>query len=587
MQRKALPLQGKSLEQDRRLQWSEAQQKSNSVTALAVLLLKLSNLALGWQIHFKCPNRGFSNTVVSSLSPAPRGRNGAPLSNMGNYGSPLMSSLDPIADEVVRFDESFVSTFLNTYWQKKPLMIRRAVHEVGPNAVITGDDLLNLMMEEDVCSRMLYRHPDRDPATGDDVWIQESGPFDASDLDTIPQKDWTLLVQEVDRHVPAVADLWERYFNFVPLWRRDDIMVSYSRKGGGIGAHVDGYDVFLIQGAGTRRWSIENRFVSYEEEQQRAVHSDDRCMLGGFRRDQSWELQPGDMLYLPARLPHEGIALDDDCMTLSIGFRAATKQSIVAAYCAHVCQDLTEHDLFSDSTLDAHEAAVSPGSLQAEAAESMRDALHKCLVTGLAGGTDGDGGKGADDTRFDRWVGEFLSVPMQMRISGPTPFFLANLRGENDDAPPVTSPIEPSFLRCHEDDEGRQYFYERDNHELEVPICVCHEQHSVASPRVFRDAASVVIEVLRGTCLLRLMEGTRVAYTDQHICFDGRCLPLPAPQESYGSAGTLLCDSRIITPEQLRRVSGWSEGSAKLPSTGLMQLLVRLVCEGYYYPVDL
>jgi len=134
-------------------------------------------------------------------------------------------------------------------------------------------DILNLAQEEDVESRVVsYRAG---------VQEKEYGPFDGHFYKSLDSSatPWTVLVQEVDRHVPSMADLWKKEFDFIPAWRRDDIMVSFAKKNTGIGAHVDDYDVFLIQGRGSRRWSIENRFVTPEQEQARLISGADTKLL--------------------------------------------------------------------------------------------------------------------------------------------------------------------------------------------------------------------------------------------------------------------------------------------------------------------
>ena len=157
---------------------------------------------------------------------------------------------------------------------------------------ITPRDLKQLSYDDDVESRTVSN------INGN--WIKEYGAFPEGHFDTLNASEvpWTVLVQEVDRHIPRVADLWQKYFSFVPTWRRDDIMISYAPSNGGIGAHVDAYDVFLIQGRGTREWSIENKFISAEEEVARKVRNADTKLIRDFKRDQSWVLRTGDMLVL-------------------------------------------------------------------------------------------------------------------------------------------------------------------------------------------------------------------------------------------------------------------------------------------------
>jgi 50S ribosomal protein L16 3-hydroxylase len=210
----------------------------------------------------------------------------------------------PIADELDGWNADNGSEFLEKYWQKKPVLIRNAFPDIKYDVeFLTEADMFTLSYDEDVESRTLIKDKDG-------LWNKEYGPFDTRYMKKLPANDWTILVQEVDRHIPRVADIWQKYFNFIPSWRRDDIMVSYAAPGGGIGAHVDSYDVFLIQGRGKRIWSIENRYISYAEELRREVPNCDTRLISDFQADQEWELNEGDVLYLPPRIPHQGTYMD-------------------------------------------------------------------------------------------------------------------------------------------------------------------------------------------------------------------------------------------------------------------------------------
>ena len=147
-----------------------------------------------------------------------------------------------IADELVGWNTDAGSEFLEKYWQKRPVLIRNAFPHISHDVeFLAKSDMFRLSYEEDVESRILIKDEE-------DQWNKEYGPFDMKYTRKLPLTDWTILVQEVDRHIPRMADIWQKYFDFIPSWRRDDIMVSYAASGGGIGAHVDSYDVFLIQG---------------------------------------------------------------------------------------------------------------------------------------------------------------------------------------------------------------------------------------------------------------------------------------------------------------------------------------------------
>ncbi len=208
-----------------------------------------------------------------------------------------------------------VDQFLQDYWQKKPLLIHQAIPDFA--GFLTPDDLAGLACEDEIQSRIVHNE--------DAQWQLEHGPFAESRFSTLPETDWTLLVQSVDQHLPEGKALL-RQFNFIPYARLDDLMVSYAPKGGSVGPHFDSYDVFLLQGLGTRQWQISR------QQNNDLVDNCDLRILRQFEAEASWELAPGDMLYLPPHYAHWGISSSDDCMTYSIGFRAPDYQSLGQAF---------------------------------------------------------------------------------------------------------------------------------------------------------------------------------------------------------------------------------------------------------------
>lgn len=198
--------------------------------------------------------------------------------------------------------------FLADYWQKRPLLIPQAIP--GYTAPLDPDELAGLACLDDVESRIVLEKDGAAP------WELRHGPFDDAAFGALPASHWTLLVQECNKHVPELALLLDQ-FNFIPNWRVDDVMVSYAAPHGSVGPHVDQYDVFLLQGLGQRRWQInasKNAHFNF-------LPGASLRILQQFKSEQEWILEPGDMLYLPPGVAHYGVALDD-CMTLSIGFRA-------------------------------------------------------------------------------------------------------------------------------------------------------------------------------------------------------------------------------------------------------------------------
>jgi len=216
--------------------------------------------------------------------------------------------------------------FLTQFWQKKPLLIRQAWEQI--DAVLNADELAGLACEQDIESRLIQEYGESGP------WQIKHGPFSEQDFADLPETHWSLLVQDVDKHVPELADIM-RQFSFIPDWRRDDLMVSFAPEGGSVGPHTDGYDVFLLQAQGSRRWQISQTPVIEAE----FIDGLDLKILSSFEADDEWELQPGDMLYLPPHFAHHGVALND-CMTFSIGFRAPTQQELLDAF----MHSLTEHE---------------------------------------------------------------------------------------------------------------------------------------------------------------------------------------------------------------------------------------------------
>jgi 50S ribosomal protein L16 3-hydroxylase len=240
--------------------------------------------------------------------------------------------------------------FLAEYWQKKPLLIRRAIPHFS--GLLDPNELAGLSCEEEVQSRIIqYKNK---------KWHVKQGPFDEKDFAKLPDKDWTILVQSVNHHLPEATELLAQ-FNFIPHARLDDLMVSYAPDGGGVGAHFDSYDVFLLQGSGKRNWKISSQQdFSFDENAPIKVLKD-------FIVEQEWTLEAGDMLYLPPHIAHHGIAVGDQCMTYSIGFRAPKTQELIHEFLNHLQDHIKVEGLYSDPDL----------SLQQHPAEISRDMVNK------------------------------------------------------------------------------------------------------------------------------------------------------------------------------------------------------------------
>ena len=223
--------------------------------------------------------------------------------------------------------------FLRDYWQKKPLLIRGAIP--GFQGIVSRAEIFTLAHKTEAQSRLISHHRGK--------WQLEHGPFGKTQLRQLPRSNWTILVQDLNHFSDAGTALL-RQFSFIPYARLDDLMVSYAARGGGVGPHFDSYDVFLLQGEGTRRWRISR------QKDLSLIPNLPLKILRSFRPEQEWELQPGDMLYLPPGYAHEGVALTD-CATYSIGFRAPSAQELAFNFLNHVQDELALDGMYADPDL--------------------------------------------------------------------------------------------------------------------------------------------------------------------------------------------------------------------------------------------
>jgi 50S ribosomal protein L16 3-hydroxylase len=269
--------------------------------------------------------------------------------------------------------------FLDTCWQRRPALLRAAIDVSACR--LTPDELAGLACEEeDVESRLIQQFADRE-------WSLRHGPFEEQDFASLPPSHWTLLVQDVDKHVPEVAELLDA-FDFLPDWRIDDIMISYAADHGGVGPHTDNYDVFLIQVEGRRRWQISERHYT-----ERDLLSD--CplrVLREFHAEEDWLLEPGDVLYLPPGVAHWGTAVGD-CMTWSVGMRGASDTELAAAWLEQLPLHQGRPHL-GDSISSQTDAPSLLG---------QNDIGH--VLDTMAGALPGD------SPAFRRWLGAYLTEP--------------------------------------------------------------------------------------------------------------------------------------------------------------------------------
>ncbi len=268
--------------------------------------------------------------------------------------------------------------FMRRHWHKKPLLVRQAIPNFQPP--VLRPEMFALAAEESVESRLVQQIKGG--------WKLRHGPFARRSLPAMSQREWTLLVQGVDLHNDAVHQLMQQ-FRFVPEARLDDLMISYATDGGGVGPHFDSYDVFLLQAHGRRRWRIgRQKDLTLKEGIPLKV-------LAEFEPEEEFVLEPGDMLYLPPRYAHDGIA-EGECMTYSIGFRAPARAELAQELLVRLSEDAAEDEQVQMYRDAKQEAVAEPGAIPAELQAFAKDALERALSQPLA---------------LERALGEYLTEP--------------------------------------------------------------------------------------------------------------------------------------------------------------------------------
>ncbi len=226
--------------------------------------------------------------------------------------------------------------------------MRESMNELG--GIVDGGDLSGLSCESEVEARIISGF-----GLNDD-WSCRHGPFIESDFSALPDKNWTLLVQGVDQWIEEVENILTQ-FEFLPQWRLEDIMASYAPMGGGVGPHFDYYDVFLIQISGAREWKLGQLC----DETTALQNNDHVKLLAEFNTLETHVLNPGDMIYIPAGVAHWGTAVSDDCITLSVGFRAPSEKELLTAALEHLVENLSENKRYRDNhlSIDKHPAKIN------------------------------------------------------------------------------------------------------------------------------------------------------------------------------------------------------------------------------------
>ena len=227
--------------------------------------------------------------------------------------------------------------FLKKYWQKKPLLIRDAIKNF--KSPITKKDLFRIAQNENAISRLIEFKRG--------IWQVKYGPFKKLDLPKKINTPWTILVQNMNHHLPF-AESFLNLFKFIPYARLDDLMVSFATKKGSVGPHFDSYDVFLFQAKGEREWKISEQ-KKFSLDKKSAIK-----IITNFKVKNTWVLKPGDLLYLPPNVGHWGVSQSDDCLTYSIGFRAPGTFEIQSKFLDFIQDNLitNKNDLYRDPNLN-------------------------------------------------------------------------------------------------------------------------------------------------------------------------------------------------------------------------------------------
>ena len=271
--------------------------------------------------------------------------------------------------------------FMKSYWHKKPLLVRGAIpafefaKKFGEplGSPISPEDLFKIAGDEAVESRLIKAKP----------WTFSNGPMMKKSIPSIETPDWTLLLQGMEAKHPAAAKVLS-WFRFIPDARLDDLMISIAGPGGGVGPHFDSYDVFLIQMSGRRRWRISKQTdLSLNPNLPLKI-------LQNFKAEQEWDLEPGDMLYLPPHIAHDGIALDAGCQTWSVGFRAQSYKELLQEGLWRLAESLEDIPELEKRFADPGQRATSnaeqlPEEIIVQLAKKLRDLKLDRVETFLPG----------------------------------------------------------------------------------------------------------------------------------------------------------------------------------------------------------
>lgn len=278
--------------------------------------------------------------------------------------------------------DQFPSTeeFYKTYWGKKPFIVREYIAPETIDTFIDGDTLAGLSLEEEIKSRLITNSK-----TGDD-WKCQHDPFEEGMFSKLGERDWSLLVQNVEQYHPDTAQLLS-HFQMSPRWLMDDIMISYSAPGGSVGPHTDSYHTFLVQGIGKREWKISAQRIDDD----RYVDNPDMQILKNGFKGETYEVAAGDVIYMPPFFGHESKTIEA-AMTFSVGFLGPKLSEILGEYAQYLEENDALNSRFYATDLTQSSAAFSIG---AKTQQGIKNDIIQTIQS----------------DNFNTWMARYFSTP--------------------------------------------------------------------------------------------------------------------------------------------------------------------------------
>ena len=304
---------------------------------------------------------------------------------------------------------------MTPFWGQDPLLIRKGFdssHLLETQSWPNWDNVLQMACEDDADARIIQHTPGTLSS-----YILQVGPFDDHLKERLDDCGaWTLVVNDVDRFHPPLAEWMDQEFSFLPRWRRDDGQVSLAPRSGGIGPHVDNYDVFLIQVSGDREWIIGKHKLSVKEEMESLVEGIDVRIIKDWddREKTRLVLKAGDVLYLPPRVAHCGIALTDDCMTLSVGCRTPSASDLISRLAERLTDSVAPDVVRRFEDIDLLHNLPSNNRHDGEISPDTKKQMKKLVLDAMNNFME-------DESQWDTLVGEILTEPTRLRYSYPLP----------------------------------------------------------------------------------------------------------------------------------------------------------------------